>query len=662
MFRAALFEVRVESPGEPPPQILVQGWLRGETVLSFQQTVRGVDSRYTFPGPAGLLDLRLAASGHQPIYFWDQQASGHVHSLGTHRWVAGSSVCGFVLDEDSGRAMERAEIRLRLAGQAGLPSSIEDAERRRILERVTRTNSRGFFQISGVEPGIYRLEAESKGQQRRLAVLDPIRVVEDSEVCFSELPLARASSVILDLTPSLDPAGQPWDVLAVAEEGETALQQGKDGRYESELSRGRYLLMIRDREGNRIETRELEVDSPEVWLDLSLDLVQVFGQVRHDGDPWPARLRVLAGRGDEHRLETDAEGRFRGWVRRPAHPMITFLLAPLENPNFERRLQIQDFDPEAEILEFLLEMGAGSIVGAVTHTDGLPAPEALVLARDASMNEVRAKADREGRFKLEGVEPGTWTLAASQFDVAWAEEQQVTIVPGGGPEEVSLRLEEVRQVRGRILLTSGEPVAGARVGLRVPSPVPAVVGTSTDVQGDFSIRVPSRASVGVLSVSGPVLWSGCVSLEATAHPSPMVIKLPLEGGTARLRLRDRTGEASAWRGFSALLTADGGFLSASRLASWTSRQGRGFQIGEGDGGGEFEAPNLAPGPYSLHYSLKSETSLAADTCAGVVPATSWSLIAPGGTASFDEGLGAGAGETFRNSSFLSPSGGISPVP
>jgi hypothetical protein len=96
-----------------------------------------------------------------------------------------------------------------------------------------------------------------------------------------------------------------------------------------------------------------------------------------------------------------------------------------------------------------------------------------------------ATSDEQGRFHLDGLEPGSYRVTAVATGYAKASERAT--VPGGG--EVLLELAQSSFIEGHVLASDGKPAAGAMVvatGGREP-----VTGTASDT-GSFSLEVPPR--------------------------------------------------------------------------------------------------------------------------------------------------------------------------
>src|SRR5260221_9438303 len=146
---------------------------------------------------------------------------------------------------------------------------------------------------------------------------------------------------------------------------------------------------------------------------------------------------------------------------------------------------------------------ASTIDGLVVGPDDTPAVGAAVHARVPGEQEPRlhtrgeepeplAHSDAQGRFHLENITPGTFSLLASPADgcdSAWTE---VTVAPGGHAD-VTLRLNAARRVVG-IIDPSCAPTAGREIGLYSFSGATGWREAKSDESGRFAIEhvVPQR--------------------------------------------------------------------------------------------------------------------------------------------------------------------------
>jgi protocatechuate 3,4-dioxygenase beta subunit len=149
---------------------------------------------------------------------------------------------------------------------------------------------------------------------------------------------------------------------------------------------------------------------------------------------------------------------------------------------------------DLEGLELVVHPGA-TVEGMVTTPEGRPAVGAEVHvmaegeagARFSGRMSSAAQTDGDGRYRMEGVEPGARTLQASheEYDRAVA-----ALEVRAGENHLDLRLGGGQQVSGRAAGPGGQPVGGATVSLTAPG-MPWFGGgehsATTDAAGLFGI-------------------------------------------------------------------------------------------------------------------------------------------------------------------------------
>ena len=192
-------------------------------------------------------------------------------------------------------------------------------------------------------------------------------------------------------------------------------------------------------------------------------------------------------------------------------------------------------------LEIVLERG-GTLEGRVTEWNGTPVRGADVSsgAGPLAWGQPRTRTDAQGRFRLEGVPPGSPRIWASRPGYA-AADVSVRLEPGGRLADVDLTLARGGSVAGVVLDADGAPLPGAQI---VPGPLPDSSGfvgsmTRSDEAGRFrldGLREPRF----VLTVFAP----GCTKLERTVATgeTDLVLQPARAGGLAGRVVDARTGE------------------------------------------------------------------------------------------------------------------------
>lgn len=294
-------------------------------------------------------------------------------------------------------------------------------------------------------------------------------------------------------------AGQPitaGSVAALGFESESLLgvdfklaQIGADGAFEFVgLAPGEYTFQVTTVERGRAPDRvplTVEVpDLPEARIDLQLPQGGLEGTVvaRDDGQPIegcdlvlsrddvarPAGLfgellsrdngvaRARSGPKGRFRFERLSAGEYRLSLRPPRRVAGGQGLAQPE----PRRVVVL----EGEVLvDLRLELApALSLRGAARNTRGDPLEgvEVVATSRIAGALPERAKTDREGRFVIDHLAPGTYDLSAGKDGYAAAHDKG-RVLTEAGAEECVLVLSQGVEARVRVLSAQGEPLPGA---------------------------------------------------------------------------------------------------------------------------------------------------------------------------------------------------------
>jgi hypothetical protein len=198
------------------------------------------------PLPAGKLDLSLVADGFAPAYLWGVEVkSGGDHDVGPVRLAAGASIAGWVIVPSPSQEAVTAEVAPETTGWLGDPAASKQMSLR--AARAS-TDARGFFQLTGLAAGTYRLVAARSD----LAPVDlPVELEEGKELVLSE-PVRLSPPVTLEAfvhPPEAD--GQPLSGILEREvprtnvfEQVTRRPVGPDGSWTAARSRGPAVSMV----------------------------------------------------------------------------------------------------------------------------------------------------------------------------------------------------------------------------------------------------------------------------------------------------------------------------------------------------------------------------------------------------------------------------------
>ncbi|MEZ5988269.1 MAG: carboxypeptidase regulatory-like domain-containing protein [Planctomycetota bacterium] len=142
------------------------------------------------------------------------------------------------------------------------------------------------------------------------------------------------------------------------------------------------------------------------------------------------------------------------------------------------------------------------ISGRVVRADkeALPDLGSLGLFVNGPGNPRIAGVEPDGRFRLIGLERGSYTISATTAPEGFAALPVHDIA--AGTSDVEIVLARADRIGGRVVDEDGKPIPGALVGAQTRGGAPLSNAARSDDKGRFSVTVPSTF-IGVLSVSIP---------------------------------------------------------------------------------------------------------------------------------------------------------------
>ncbi len=643
---AATLRARLEAaePGARlPAQVVLQGGFaerKDGAAFDFSQILPITEGRFEGTIPQALLDVRMAAEGFGPAYLWGLDARGRrsVSPPAPLRLWAGSSLCGWVSDKETGAPMAGIQAKLKPPRLPDPPDDATPPKFERLALEAT-SNARGFFHLPGAAAGIYRLELHDPEGARPVGVVEPLELRADSETCLRDLTLGRFLTVRLVLSPPQDPLGRPWRVELWPREGATAAWKAEASRETDESGSATYAkvapgdssVQVYDGD-NRSHSLHLFKLTEDGDVPVPVAAVLVDGRIRLHREPLVARITLWSGLA--HTFTSDAEGKFHGWIPKLPFPFFTAEV-DAEEPPIHRRVLVTEAEPVDGVLRVELELEGSAIEGDVTTAAGKPVTGATVGAGFGEGLAVSTTTDEEGRFRLDAVPGRTGRLSASHPD--FGESEMVPVEPGTQGAWFTLILRPRREISGRVVSARQEPVPGAEVSLLIPT---AVGGASAwaraDFQGRFQVEVPKEAVLGVAVVQAPteLLWSGCVALPAEGD---FEIQLPAgPPGTVRLEKHFVPNPVRPPDDELIVANAEGGFLTSDDFSQWNFSRTR----DSGDrllqpGLAEMVVSQVAAGRYSAIRTHAPWWVVAQLACSGQLAAgEEWLTLAPGGEVVF----------------------------
>jgi protocatechuate 3,4-dioxygenase beta subunit len=493
----AMVELQSESFG-------IASWVGGDSADSSVQTT-GADGRFGFSSLRS--GDRVGLSVRKQGFL---QSAPHTVETPTDEPVRivlqrGARVAGRVIDE-RGNPVQGAWLMLstRTGGFGDVPSGDAMAD------------DQGRFEFAAVQPGKLTLTANADGYlQEEVEVEIPARGLENLRVSLRP----GASIVGRVLGPDGGPVPGAQVQLVPDDAGNViALQPGQtDGSGSFRLRgvpEGPRSLVV-EHPAHPRTVKDLEVRPGENRIEIQLGAGhEVRGRVvdsagRPVSGAW-VRLDAASYSRSPSEAGTGEDGAFRFPAVPPGDYGIAAGKQGYAEAHSPERVRVVDGPVEGLVLR--LESG-GVIRGQVRGV----APEdfgrsQVIAARDADGAERTGRLDYEGRYRIEGLGAGEWTVALfSPQGIAHGR----TELAGEGAEAVlDLEVKPGANLTGRVL-SSGEPVAGANV-LAQGTEQAGMGFDSTDAQGRFELRglAPGVYSVTVFDFAKGQRTTQTVTLEA----------------------------------------------------------------------------------------------------------------------------------------------------
>lgn len=427
-----------------------------------------------------------------------------------------------------------------------------------------RAEPSGFFQLTGLPAGAYRLEARLEGFGD--GHLPTVILLAGEETRLAEpLQLRPPAFLEIGLQPPTDAYGQPW-ILSLAREAahqpgfrETVAQGAppETGTWEAgPVQAGTYALQVADSQGSVWVEEEVELPGGKTVRLVDVPLVPIEGRVRLGDEPVQGRLWFGGRRRVPNVVvDLDAEGEFVGHL--PSEGRWELDLELLEE-GLEQALDPVEIEvsegqatarvdlqlPDTELAVRVVDAAGDGVGGAHLVVVGLQGRE--------KRREALARTKGDGTYRFRGLAPGKLVLRARKggADSEWTE---ATAEEGLDSPEVTLRLEELVTVAGRVT-RGGAGLAGASVLARMDgSPVRKTAVTGPD--GGFEIEVPEGPAVLAVSAPGQGFRLLRTAFSA-AHGGDRSLDVPLDAGSGRLVL-DLTDPAAARAGMGGLALVAG---------------------------------------------------------------------------------------------------------
>ncbi len=365
------------------------------------------------------------------------------------------------------------------------------------------TDAEGRYSIEHVSAGGYFVLLtrgdEALNPMSFLGTLnfDLVTVPADERVQFDIVDTSSGACRVFGIVSAAGERLSSGSVAAIGFESEGLLgvdfklaQIKDDGSYEfSGLAPGEYTFQVTElTRGKRPEQIQITVevsDLPEERIDLALPQGGIEGVVlsRDAGEPIegceliiaredaprPSGLfgQLVSRDNGSGRAKSDERGEFEFERLQAGRYRISVRPPRSTGPEarFAQPVPLSIEIAEGELRRDLrIELApALAILGVARRTDGEPLEGVELIATAAGKSGLlpeRARSDREGRFRIDNLLPGTYDINADKDGFASARLEGYTLGELVGPECILVLAEGV-EVSVRVLSSAGDPVAGA---------------------------------------------------------------------------------------------------------------------------------------------------------------------------------------------------------
>lgn len=536
--------------------------------------------------PAGVHDLRFSLSGFATEFRWSVNVAKEVTTIAPLDFTPGSSVFGKV----QLAAREKADLR---KGEISLQPRNADP-RQKARRYSTKPDARGFFQLRGLAPGEYTLDAvlgDLTSDTR-----DVLIIGQTNASLKEPLVLAKPGRLDVRIHPPLDPQQKPWLVTLARSQSRNfadiigASLASADGVWShSKTLPGEYHLTVRQEEGGDWydEWFTLTGTDRNRSIDVAVEGQRVQGTVMLGDRPLQAKIQFRDENGPA--LTTDEQGRFEGTLPRLKDDQATLFITS-STPDVQRTMNVKGARTPDGDLDFRIQLPATTILGRVVDEHGAPETNGIVRLDANGWNEFAQMVVREdGSFEFAGIAPGIYRLQADALGKASDIVSIDTANDATSNIEIVMRAEE--QIKGLITMR-GVPVSGAEV-VAIPRDKKIMLGRNivSDANGRFVATLPpgTRTYDIVVIPRGFYVTGGRITIDPKTPD--LRIGVGQDGGSLTIDAPD--DDSMLLLGYSGYEFSVE-FLANASEGSVTRADGRRHMI----------LPRLEPGPYSVCRNAK----------------------------------------------------------
>jgi len=498
----------------------------GPTVSRVTCRLDGLAWRCRLPAEQ-MLTVRLEPDGFAAVHLWDiRVAAEGVSSAAPVALVRGASIAGWVTGAN---AEPLAGARVMLSPAAPDPRNPESPADR---SYTTTTNLHGFFQVSGLPAGDYRVISRAAGLS--VATTPPLVVREgESLVWRGEIRHRPLATLDVTLDPPLDPSGSAWTIeLSDAEpvDGAAARKRERvspDGLWSaSALRAGSHVLSVRAADGSPVERTYVDLSSGSQMLPLKVTNIALRGRITFGDDPVAADIRFVHRSGRTARATSGEDGRFD--VPFPLAGAWTPEVSLARSPS-KARVRTAPIAVSADARdEVTIRVPGGRMRGQVFDASGRPIEAAVRLRRHGHL-VTQDVTTADGTFDFIGIEEGDYTIEAEGARSATEQPLPVQVL-ADAETELRIVTSPYHSLAATILTPNGSPASGAVVRISVDGGIwwTKVV---TDGRGRLAYDVPSGvdADLIVVTYAHPAAWLRIAATDP-AERRERTIRLPDRGG------------------------------------------------------------------------------------------------------------------------------------
>jgi hypothetical protein len=512
------------------------------------------DSSFACEVPAGEFDVKLSAMGFSSAYRWNVQLQRkRVSDLGLVEFGPATGIIGWVALEEGHGRLDGVEIEVKARRSRSPPRKDTEHSGRELVHKTT-TNERGFFQLQGLAPGAYIIQAKKEPFAPATA---SVRVKPDrlTEVVEPPLLLREPRSLQIFVQPPIPPdvIGGLWVArLIQLDQGNTPLRRldpvdcSFSGWCEvNALSAGKYKLRIEDPDGKSWSTEELIVDSNAASQIIEIPIIVVRGTLSFGDEPLAASIFFGTKNGGIE-LVSNEEGQFEGFLPRPGDWRVEVQAkAPKLRRNFEN-VSVEE-NPLKGYAEVELVLPNTYLDGVVVDERDLPIPGAIVTVRGYDLlldTFTQQGTDASGRFEFLGLPPGKFVLRAAKIRDSkrlFSQKIAVEIEEGIANDSLNLVMREELRLRGRVV-AYGRGIPDAYVKAHSTTAMDLSVSKqTTDADGYFEIGVPPDSQEVLVGIGAPGFGYKMARSRLTSEQD-VIISLEQAAGTLVIELEKDAAE------------------------------------------------------------------------------------------------------------------------